>query len=68
MTSWLEARGNFSWFAIVLIVCVPVVAEFWRKMRRDQLEVCLKQDMVARGMSADEIERVLQARSSKQDR
>jgi hypothetical protein len=34
----------------------------WRLHRRTELEVALKQDMVARGMSAADIERVLGAR------
>jgi len=63
MPDWLAHPANFFWLVVTVIVCVPVVAECWRKMRRDELNAGLKQDMIARGMSADEIERVLAARS-----
>ena len=33
----------------------------WRCHRRTEMEIALKQDMVNRGMSAEEIERVLKA-------
>jgi hypothetical protein len=33
----------------------------WRLHRRTEIEASLKQDMINRGMSADEIERVLKA-------
>jgi hypothetical protein len=68
MPSFLANPANFFWLAIAVIVCLPVVAEYWRKMRKDELDANLKQDMLARGMSADEIERVLSARGEKIDR
>jgi hypothetical protein len=68
MPDWLTNTTNFFWLAVVVIVCLPVVAECWRKMRKDELDADLKQEMVARGMSADEIERVLAARSGKPTR
>lgn len=43
-------------FLTFLIVWVPVQ---WRLHRRTELEAALKQDMLNRGMSAEEIERVL---------
>jgi hypothetical protein len=33
----------------------------WRLHRRTEMEIALKQDMLNRGMSAEDIERVLQA-------
>jgi hypothetical protein len=36
----------------------------WRLHRRTEIEAALKQDMLNRGMSAEEIERVLRARLS----
>ncbi len=36
----------------------------WRLHRRAEMEVALKQDMLERGMTAEEIERVLRAQSS----
>jgi len=49
------------WSAIVLISLGPFVVHFWWKIRRDEVDAALKQDMLARGMSVDEIERVLNA-------
>jgi hypothetical protein len=38
------------------------LASLWFRHRRLELEAALKQDMLNRGMSADEIERILRAR------
>jgi hypothetical protein len=43
------------------IVSVSSLAKAWARVRASEAEAALKQDMVARGMSADEIERVMQA-------
>jgi hypothetical protein len=68
MSSWLTDPTNVFWLAIVVIACLPVVADCWRRMRKDELDAGLKQDMIARGMSADEIVRVLAARGDKTGR
>jgi len=68
MSSWLTEPTNVFWLAIVVIACLPVVADCWRRMRKDELDAGLKQDMIARGMSADEIVRVLSARGDKTGR
>ena len=47
----------------LIIVVVYIAATNWRKCRQHQLDVSLKRDMLDRGMSADEIERVLGAKS-----
>ena len=52
------------WGAIVLICCVPSISFYLYKWRKTELETDLKRDMIARGMSADEIERVLGAKLS----
>jgi hypothetical protein len=62
------------WLAVLVIgagVAVPLCAVFtkmiqqsletWRQSRQDQNFAALKQSMIERGMSADEIERVLRA-------
>ena len=49
---------------IVLIVVIPVIAGAWVKVSCHREDSTLKQTMLDRGMSADEIERVLQAKSS----
>ena len=45
-------------FSFLLIVSI---AGIWRAHRRTEIEASLKQDMLDRGMSADEIEKVLKA-------
>jgi hypothetical protein len=52
------------WGAIVLICCIPSIAYYLYRWRKTELEAELKRDMIAQGMSADEIERVLNARMS----
>ena len=44
-----------------LVAITAIVAHHWRAIRRTELEVALKQDMLRRGLSVDEIERVLRA-------
>ena len=68
MPSFLSDPANFFWFTVAFIVCVPVAAECWRKVRKHEIDADLKRDMIARGMSADEIERILAARSDKAGR
>jgi len=47
------------WTAVTLIATVPVVSYYWWKIRQAQIDADLKRDMIAVGMSAEEIERVL---------
>jgi hypothetical protein len=54
--------------SVMLAVMVGTVAEYWQRCRKDELlaalkqdELQLKRDMIQKGMSADEIERVLSA-------
>jgi hypothetical protein len=42
-----------------LVGIVAIIAHQWRCMRQAEVEGALKQDMLNRGMSADEIERVI---------
>lgn len=44
-----------------IIGVVAIVAGYWSKVRRIEVEAGLKQDMIERGMSAEEIERVIRA-------
>jgi hypothetical protein len=57
---------NF-WFlvAVTIIVCsvTATIAQAWQKVRRDHQEFLLKSDMLERGLSVDEMERVLRANS-----
>jgi hypothetical protein len=49
---------------IVLIVAIPVIAGTWQKVARIRADASLKQSMIERGMSVEEIERVLRAKST----
>jgi hypothetical protein len=56
------SNGNVVfWGAITLIVIVPTLAYVWSSVRQAEIEASLKRDMIARGMSAEEIQRVLEA-------
>jgi hypothetical protein len=59
---WLNDTLIF-WTAIVLICVVPSVSFYLYRWRRTELDAELKREMVARGITADEIERVLAAGS-----
>jgi hypothetical protein len=53
------------WIAIAMICIVPSISYYWYKLKKAELESGLKQTMLDRGMSADEIERVLNAHGKK---
>jgi hypothetical protein len=67
LAQMLAAQSGFSgavsvfWIAIALICIVPSVAYYLYKLRKAELDSGLKQTMLDRGMSVDEIERVLRA-------
>lgn len=55
---------------VVLAFMVPITAivfgtltSYWRRSRQAELDASLKQQMLERGMSADEIVQVLEAKS-----
>lgn len=48
-----------------LIALTAIVSNHWRKHRQTELEITLKQDMLNRGFTAEEIERVVKASRSK---
>jgi hypothetical protein len=49
-------------FAMVFLMgTVSIIGNYWYKHRRLETETALKQDMLNRGMSADDIERVVRA-------
>ena len=45
----------------VTVAITKVVSSHYRRTQRDEMEATLKMEMVQRGMSADEIARVLEA-------
>jgi hypothetical protein len=67
MFDWLSHPSNFFWLAIAAMCITPWVLSSLRQMKQDQHDTELKRDMIARGMSAEEIERVLAAKSSQED-
>ena len=50
--------------SVTLMSVIPSIAHYWHKIRRAELEAALKHDMLQRGMSAEEIQMVLQASTS----
>ena len=60
----LLSQPVFIIFASITIMSVASTATYyWHKVRRAEIEASLKHEMIERGMSAAEIERVLQAPS-----
>jgi hypothetical protein len=56
------AIGAVACFAMIAVIMVgPAIAREWRKAHQAKGEAALKQAMVERGMSADEIISVLKA-------
>jgi ABC-type bacteriocin/lantibiotic exporter with double-glycine peptidase domain len=56
---------NQNTLAVVCVFAVPIVgiiATFWSQVERRKSDNELKRSMVERGMSADEIERVIAAK------
>jgi len=48
-----------------LIALTAIVASQWRKHRQTELEISLKHDLLNRGFSAEEIEKVVKATKSR---
>lgn len=51
----------------VAIIVTKILTKSWQQIRASEADAALKQEMLERGMSADEIERVIRA-SSKSNR
>ena len=49
------------------IAVIAILAYYWHVTRRNDMEGALKQDMLNRGLSVDEIERVIKASSQVPD-
>ncbi len=56
-----ELIGLSFWVIMGVTWLTWIVAEQWRRGRKVELEIMLKQEMLQRGMSADDIVKVLQA-------
>ena len=46
---------------MALILVVPWIANYWWRIRKSEIDAQLKQQMLERGMSAEEIQMVLSA-------
>jgi hypothetical protein len=53
----------FGWLTVTCVV--GTVGYYWSKARRDDQEAALKQEMLQRGLSADDIVKVIQASKGK---
>jgi membrane glycosyltransferase len=47
--------------SMTIISVVASIGHYWSKARRDEAEAALKQEMLRRGLSADDIVKVIQA-------
>jgi hypothetical protein len=70
-SQWQALFGNRDSLAIVcgcvmivLLVAIPAIATAWHKSVKVRADAELKHAMIERGMPAEEIERVLQAKSN----
>ena len=66
----IELFTNFWFLLFAMIVITSVtgtIAHVWQKVRRAEQEAALKQDMLQRGLSVEDIERVLRARTSQRE-
>jgi hypothetical protein len=64
--SKLNGDGVMALFAIaggLFVALVAILATAWTKVRQSEAASALKQDLAARGMSAEEIRTVLEAGS-----
>src|SRR5262245_57616300 len=50
-----------------VVFTVWIIAHYWHAVRRQELEAAMKQDMLNRGFSAPDIERVLLASTCRED-
>lgn len=50
-----------------LVPVTAIIAHVWHKAHRESLDASLKHDMLERGMSADDIVKVLEAGGGKKD-
>jgi hypothetical protein len=56
-----ELMGFLAVGGGLLIGLVAIVGGYWTEIRKTEISAALKQDMLSRGMSADEIQTVMDA-------
>ena len=60
-----ELVGMITIIGILIFLLSPIIGFFWYKIHKTSTNAALKQDMLNRGMSAEEIKTVLEAGSKK---
>jgi hypothetical protein len=74
MTDLLSRFDSGELIALVAIVggsicgIVAILASFWLELRKHEMAMAFKQDMLNRGMSADDIQTVLDAGTKRSGR
>jgi hypothetical protein len=64
METFLANKDAYPVLGVLVVglsVALPIIAHYWYRARRAEMELSLKQAMVERGMSADEICAVIEA-------
>jgi hypothetical protein len=56
-----------SWVFVFSVPVVAIVGYYWHAIHRDKVNADLKREMIERGMSAEDIVRVLEAGQSEDD-
>ena len=64
LASFFDSPFSIPIVAICVSIGVPIIAHCWFELRKHESDNELKRSMIERGMSAEEIERVLAAKSS----
>ena len=59
--------GTITMVGVFAIPLATIIGGLWYKLEKAKSDNLLKQRMVERGMSAEEIERVLAAKGAKED-
>ena len=54
--------------SVLVVLMTAILTNHHRKLQRDDMEATLKMEMIQRGMTAEDIERVLAARIGSQPR
>ena len=71
MAEWLSQMPPSVLVPAIPVVCgalialTAIISSQWRKHRQTELEASLKHDMLNRGFTAEDIERVVKASKSK---
>ena len=59
--AFLSNTSNVFWVAVVIMSVLPTLIYYWHKTRKAEMDADLKMRMLEMGMSATDIEKVLNA-------